>query len=131
MSTRLELCYLCCLVAYQPGVILEDCLFFFLTKSQSFNFTNKDSGARCRGESLLAQRGKKAPSQPSSLADIPPQMPLLQKPSFKRSTLPSTSCVSISHSDSLTLYGFFLHNLCSLPINWFLALPLDRWLTLD
>jgi hypothetical protein len=26
--------------------------------------------------------------------------------------------------------GFLLMILCSLPVNWFLALPLDLWLTL-
>jgi hypothetical protein len=31
---------------------------FALTKSPLFNFTNEDSGARCWGESLLAQRGR-------------------------------------------------------------------------
>ena len=33
---------------------------FHLTKSQLFNFTNEDSGARCWGESLLAQRGRES-----------------------------------------------------------------------
>lgn len=38
----------------------EQDFVLFLTRSQAFDFTNtkKDSGARCGGESLLAQRGR-------------------------------------------------------------------------
>jgi hypothetical protein len=32
----------------------------FLTKAQSFDFPNEDSGARCWGESLVAQRGRES-----------------------------------------------------------------------
>jgi hypothetical protein len=32
----------------------------FLTKSQTFDFTNEDRGARCWGKSLQAQRGRKS-----------------------------------------------------------------------
>jgi hypothetical protein len=40
----------------------------FLTKSQLLNFTNEDSGARCWGESLLAQRGKESTQLPFLLS---------------------------------------------------------------
>ena len=43
--------------------------------------------------------------------------------------LPSTSCASpyLSSRLPLSLYGFLL---CSLLVNWLLALTLDLWLTL-
>lgn len=47
---------------------------FFLTKSQSFNFKNKNPATKCWCDNLLAQRRKHP-------ADLPP-LPLSQKKSF-------------------------------------------------
>jgi hypothetical protein len=57
---------------------------------------------------------------------------LSQKISFKLNVPPFyLLCVSLSILlTSLTLHGFFLMILCSLPVNLFLALPLALWLTL-
>ena len=80
---------------------------FFWIKSHLFNFTNKDSGARCWGESLLAQRGRGSIQLTFLLSWHPRSNPLLsqllknqikteQNPSFQLNVPPSTSCVSLS-----------------------------------
>lgn len=84
----------------------------FLTKSQWFNFTNKNLGARCWGESLQAQR-KRAPHGL-------PEAPFLTVSNNK----PQTKCpshllpvhLSIHPPDSLTLYGLFLPTDCWLGL---------------
>lgn len=80
--------------------MMDRCVVF--NKSQSFDFTKKDSGRRCWGVSLLVQSQRKHP------ADLPPppasQKPLLfptisnQSPPYPSSPLP------------LTLHGLFLQS---------------------
>lgn len=85
--------------------------FFFLTKSQSCNFTNKDSGARCWGDSLLAQRQRKHP------ADFPKPLFLHisnNKPQTEWMSHLLPKHLSIPPPDSL--YGFFLSTGCLLGL---------------
>ena len=102
----------------------------FWTEFQSFNFTNEDSGARCWGESLLAQRGRESTQLTFLLRGCPKTkskvlLHTLSKPSNWMSLL-STSCASFYPSSWLSI----VFSLCSLPVNWLLALPLDLGLTL-
>jgi len=96
------------------------CVCCFLTKSQLFNFTNEGSGARCWGESLLAQRSRKAPSWPSSSAGVPQGMFWLlpaQKASFKRN-VPPPPCISPTILTPSRPLWYFINN----P-----TVPFPRW----
>lgn len=86
-----------------------------------FHFTKEDSGARCWGESLLAQRGKESIQltfplyqHPGGKKHAPPHFSMLSQVPFNSKSLLSTSCVF----------------LCSPPANQLLAPPLDLRLTL-
>jgi hypothetical protein len=94
-------------------------LLLFLTRSQSFDFTNEISGARCWGEYLLDQRGRENTQQAFLLC----QCPFLMPASFKLNVPLSTSYASLWLP--LTLCVVFLIILCSPPVNWLLASPLD------
>jgi len=45
----------------RPNHLLESLGVVFLTKYQTFDFAIEDSGTRCWGKSLLAQRGRESP----------------------------------------------------------------------
>lgn len=93
----------------------------FLTKSQSFDFINEDSGAGSTQLTFLLHWYSRSPSL---------LLRHLKPVSSSSVSLPSTSCTSICPPDSLTLYGFSLTVLGSFPANWLCALPLDLLLTL-
>jgi hypothetical protein len=105
---------------------------FFKIKFQSFDFTNKGLGVKCWGESLLGQRGRERHPDdlPSQLTFPKRKFPFStpsQKP-FKENVLPFYFLCVYWSPDFLLLSTIF--PLCSLPVNWLLALPLDLWLTL-
>ena len=85
----------------------------FFKKSQMLNIANKDLGARCWGENLLAQRGRESTQLTFLLSDVhafsyktPTGCPSLLFPMH----LSPLSCLSI------TLYGFFLSIGCLLHL---------------
>lgn len=82
---------------------------------------------------MSSERQRKHPADPPQLTS---QKPLpFSTPSQNR--LPHTPCpsllllvpLSIHPPDFLLLFMFFLINLCLLPADWLLVLPLDLWLT--
>jgi hypothetical protein len=70
---------------------------------------------------------------PSSSVDVPKEALLLQAISIASQTehpsLLLPVCLSI-HPPDFFLLSMVSFSLCSLPVNWSLALPLDLWLTL-
>jgi hypothetical protein len=101
-----------------------------------FDFTNEDSGARCWGESQIAQRGRESTQLTFFLSWHSNQNALSQALSknllqTEWSSLLLPVHLSILSPNSLLLsMVFLLIILCSLPVNWLLALPLDLGLTL-
>lgn len=96
--------------AQEPRASRDDLAF---TKCQSFCFSHKDSGSRCWGESLPAQRGLESTQLtflfcPCSLSSTILIRSSLHVPPFHL-------CVSLSPPSwlLLTLYGFFLIIICS------------------
>ena len=90
----------------------------FLRKPQSFDFSNDDSGARCWGEGLLAQRGRestqmtflyrskrKRTSQKKVFLHAPSKTLKLNVPPFY------FQCISIYPPDLLLLFFLHVHSL--------------------
>jgi len=65
-------------------------LLLLKTKSQLFNFTNEDEGARFWGENLLAQRGREKPPYSTKASE--------GESSFSTPSVPSTSVPLLSAS---------------------------------
>jgi hypothetical protein len=97
-----------------PAADGNRCSAVFKTKSQMFDLPNEDSGARRSDESLIGQRAEAAPSWPSYSTNVPEG-----KISF---SFPTLSLIPFNSRTLLPLSWVFL---CSLPVNWLLALPLD------
>lgn len=103
-----------------------------LTKTQLFNFTKKDSGARCWGKRLLAQKNRKS-TQLTFLLHHPPSNHVPSTNSIKSSL---TSCpfpplpvhLSLRPSDSSLFSIFFLTSPVFTSCQM-VAPPLDLWLT--
>jgi hypothetical protein len=101
----------------------------FLTKSQRFNFANKDSGARCWARSLLAQRGRES-TQMIFLLGCHPQTKLSSLTVSKNLLQTESSqvyflCISLSILLTPLLSDFFLVITCPLPVSWLLPLTFD------
>jgi hypothetical protein len=93
-----------------------------------FDFANKGLGAKCWGESLLAQRCRESTQFTFLLS--PKRKLSLSTPSqklFKCNVPPFYFLCGSLSADFLLLSVFFLS---SLPVNWLLILPLYPWLTL-
>ena len=94
-------------------VTQQGSLLFLKQKFQLFDFTNEDSGARCWGESLLAQRGRESTQLTFLLSQHPRTNPL--PPAFSRKLL-QTECLSL-----LLLVHLSVHPCDSLLLCMFLS----------
>jgi hypothetical protein len=105
----------------------------FKIKSQLFDFTKWRLGSQIAGVKAYylreAKHPAKLPLQPASQKDKAPSHSFLNTLQTECPSLLLPVHLSICPHDllPLSLYGFFL---CSLPVNWWFALPLDLWLTL-